>query len=938
MRKENSNLRRLILFYFLFMDVLCWAISGEVPEGGEKNLSLKKVDVIHVSSSSFEPKNEATGEIFTAQMAFDADSKTRWSSNFNEPEWIEADLGKSVTIEKIILRWETAYGETYQIQVSNDKVNWYVVKSASKQKGGRNELDFPSVSARYVRMYGVNRGTQWGFSLYEFEIFGAEGKASVPLTNFKRPEEIVYTSADLSPRAYYGYAAQKAPKGFYPRWLTKEQEYWTLVGSPDSGKEVLLSEDGMIDCSQNGFSLMPYLYIDNRLITPRDAKSVSQSLEEGYLPIPKVEWDCGGISFSQKLFSFDIKGNSRVYIWYVLENRATETVSGKLFLTVRPFQLNPPWMYGGFVAIEAIERDKNLVKINKDDGLLMLKTPDEFGAVAYEEADVTDAIKDGLTPKKDMAKSVSKFCSAALAYNFNITPGQKSEYMFVVPLEEKIDKLKPAPNKNAFIRAYVSSKEMWRKRLGELKIKIPDKKIIDVLRSNLAYILISKDGKGFQPGSRNYSRTWMRDGAEIAAALLRTAHRQQEVKEYIDWVSGFQKPSGKIYPVIPSDGRNIDENLNEYDAQGEYIYSVAEYYRFTKDEKFLKDKFPSVSKALEYMSQLRKRRLTEDYKSGSEDKKRFYGILPESVSHEGYAPPGKHSYWDDFWGLKGLKDAQYIASILGRGDLVKQMRDEELDFRRCLLGSIELTQKAKDIKYIPGSAELGDFDATSTAIAVWPTEESAFLPQKEISFTLNRYYEETFLPRLAQGLTSAYTPYELRTANAYLILGEKEKALKMLHYFLTDMRPRAWNHWGEVVHPDYREPKYVGDMPHSWIGAIYMNLVRNLFAYEEVDKLILAAGIDDKWLDSPEGVRVEDMPTYYGKISYTFKREAGVLEFKSWGNVACPGGIILRLPSGKKISYAKLGNVRIEGNDIKDNAIKFDSLPVNLKIYYESSN
>ncbi len=622
---------------------------------------LRRASIFSAKASTSEPKNEATGEVFTPEMAFDGKSNTRWSSNFRDCEWIEADLGEPKVIEKVILTWEAAYGDTYQIQVSEDDVNWYVVQSATKQKGGKNEFAFPPVSTQYVRMYGISRGTGWGFSLYEFEILGSEGKTPSPLTGFKKPEEVIYTSADLNPKAYYAYAAANSPKGYYPKWMRNEQAYWTIVGSTESEKEALFCEDGMVDFYENGFSLMPYLYIDNKLVTAEDAKAVGQSLEEDYLPIPTVEWDNGNFSFNQKLFSHTTGGNSSVCIWYTLQNKGKAAVSGKLFLTVRPFQVNPTWMFGGFVEIPDIECEGGVIKIDGNNGLVSLEKPDSSGALSYEEADVMDMIKSGAVPKKTKAESASKFCTAAMGFNFKIKPKQAKEFMFIVPVDENINDFKPDLDKKSFAAAYEQSKNEWKEALNRVKIDIPQEEVINVFRSNLAYILINKDKAGFKPGSRNYNRTWMRDGTIMAAAAIRTDH-MREAKDYVDWVTTFQEQNGRVPPIIYTEKGGYvaqqDKNLNEYDAQGEYIFAVAEYYRFTKDGEFLKDKFPHVLGALKYIEELRKTQMTDEFKQPSGDKRRYYGILPESISHEGYPAPGKHSYWDDFWGLKGLKDAE----------------------------------------------------------------------------------------------------------------------------------------------------------------------------------------------------------------------------------------------------------------------------------------
>ncbi|TKC86305.1 glycoside hydrolase family 2 [Trinickia terrae] len=107
------------------------------------------------------------------QNAVDGNLTTRWSSAAVDPSWIELDLGAIQTFDKVLLVWENAYGKAYQIQVSSDNQNWTTVYTQNAGTGGAETITFPSTSARYVRMYGTQRGTQYGYSLYEFEVFDA---------------------------------------------------------------------------------------------------------------------------------------------------------------------------------------------------------------------------------------------------------------------------------------------------------------------------------------------------------------------------------------------------------------------------------------------------------------------------------------------------------------------------------------------------------------------------------------------------------------------------------------------------------------------------------------------------------------------------------------------------------------------------------------------
>jgi hypothetical protein len=106
------------------------------------------------------------------ENAVDKDLTTRWSSAYTDDEWMYVDLGSQQTISGVTLRWETAYGAWYEIQVSDDAVNWTTVYTESAGDGGIDDIDFPAVQARYVGMQGIQRGTPWGYSLWDFEVSG----------------------------------------------------------------------------------------------------------------------------------------------------------------------------------------------------------------------------------------------------------------------------------------------------------------------------------------------------------------------------------------------------------------------------------------------------------------------------------------------------------------------------------------------------------------------------------------------------------------------------------------------------------------------------------------------------------------------------------------------------------------------------------------------
>jgi hypothetical protein len=108
---------------------------------------------------------------FPASNAVDGNTGTRWSSGFSDPQWIYVDLGATHSISKVVLNWEAAYATAFQIQTSTDATNWTTIYSTTTGTGGVQTLNV-SGSGRYVRMYGTKRATPYGYSLWEFQVFG----------------------------------------------------------------------------------------------------------------------------------------------------------------------------------------------------------------------------------------------------------------------------------------------------------------------------------------------------------------------------------------------------------------------------------------------------------------------------------------------------------------------------------------------------------------------------------------------------------------------------------------------------------------------------------------------------------------------------------------------------------------------------------------------
>ncbi|MDP9796479.1 hypothetical protein J2S43_004991 [Catenuloplanes nepalensis] len=117
---------------------------------------------------------------FPAGAAVDGNAGTRWSSAAADPQWLRVDLGTSATITRVALNWEAAYARGFQLQTSADGNAWTTVHTATNATGGNQSITING-TGRYVRVYTTARGTAYGVSLWEFEVFGAGGAPATSL-------------------------------------------------------------------------------------------------------------------------------------------------------------------------------------------------------------------------------------------------------------------------------------------------------------------------------------------------------------------------------------------------------------------------------------------------------------------------------------------------------------------------------------------------------------------------------------------------------------------------------------------------------------------------------------------------------------------------------------------------------------------------------------
>jgi hypothetical protein len=554
------------------------------------------------------------------------------------------------------------------------------------------------------------------------------------------------------------------------------------------------------------------------------------------------------------------------------------------------------------------------------------------------QGSITEYLRHGVVPIETNVIDDFEYASGALEYRLRLPPGGVRDIYLQVPFHAMPPgtraSLTDEEAGRAWTDAFLKTEDQWRASLNRVSIELPSsaRPLVDTLRANLAYILINADGPALQPGSRAYERSWIRDGSETSSALLRLGH-PQTVRDFIRWYSSFQFESGRIPCCV--DWRGAD-TVPENDSNGEWIHALTEYYRFSHDVGLVSELWPQVVKAVASIDALSRERMSEEYKTP--EKIALYGLVPASISHEGYSANPAHSYWDNFFSLLGLKDAVVLAKALGETDAaadIVKLRDR---FRDTLYRSIGHSIEQHGIDFIPGAADLGDFDFTATAAAVDPIGELKFLPEPAFRRTMERYFDYFDRRKAEDGhMVENYTPYEFRIVSAITRMGLSDRAHELLDYFMLGQRPKAWHQWAEIVWMLRDVPRFVGDMPHSWIGAEYIDALLNMLAFERHDDgaLVIGAGVSPDWVANGNRIAVRRMPTTSGTLNYTMQiDDEGNLIADLTGDIRVPPGNIVVVSPLQKAPVA----VTVNGGtvqSVKGKSAIVDTFPARVVFRYE---
>ena len=832
--------------------------------------------------------------VFTAELL----SGWRAASNDATPHW-EVDFGKPLRFGGMVIAWpQSLPRRKFEVEISAEGKSWTSIHHSTSALGVKSHIPTPGVEGRHLRITFANS---------ECAAF-----SSLSL----RPD-----SFSSTPNEFVHSVAADYPLGWFPRYWLREQSYWTPVGGPDGKRRALINEEGMVEVDEAGFSLEPFVLTGGRRITWADVDTIG-SLPKGGAPMPSVTWKSEGTVLEIMPWIDGGYDDLTLHVTYRLTCQKP-TSDTRLIVTVRPFQVNPPWQafrnLGGRSPIHRIICENNGMSVGERN-ISVRPHADASGAGAFEESGVLWTLAQGEMPPSKQVDDPTGLASAAMAWK--LPHGESTmEVTVSVPYFSKTKTVSKTSRARALAR--------WRKTLGVVHWQVPKSATpaFDAFRTAAGHILINRDGPAIQHGPRRYTRSWVRDCVIMGAALAK-AGLPVALREFLTWYAPFQREDGFIPCVVDRDG--VDW-LVEHDSHGQFLWGVREVYREGGDRNFLAKMLPHVRKAATYLISLRAERMTAEYQSA--EHAACFGLLPESASHEGYLAHHVHSYWDDFWGVRGLEAAADLAEILGFTDDSKSWQSEAERFQDDLIRSIKKVIADKELAYIPGSVEWADFDPTATSNAIAMLDFADSLPAGPLHAMLDTYLDGFHRKHRGEMVWTNYTAYEIRIIGAFVRLGKRDTANELLTFFLSDRRPIEWNQWPEITWRDPRSPGHLGDVPHTWIAAEYLLAVASMVAAEReaTDSVVLASGMPWAWISEDGGFSVSNLPIRYGALDFSIRViSQNTIRVKIGGAITLPPGgltIIPPLPAGKQITVVKCQHGTHATIDPAGESVAVTSLP-----------
>lgn len=625
------------------------------------------------------------------------------------------------------------------------------------------------------------------------------------------------------------------PRAFHVAHINLTHRNWTAVGLPDCAEYSIVDPRGLVTPHFDGWSVDAWVVsrTGSGLLPARCAEAEQEMSVTGPLTVTTrtEEGDASLLSVAEVVLE---DGKPVCKIRYEAQGRAGACVA----VSLRPY--NPEGV--SFIhSIRRFDADEGW-QVDRKHSVRLSEEPARYVFSTYAEGDVYSKLFNGKKSELGTDCEVGMATAAAL---YEIPASGRREITVSVPLTA-------ADKKAAHPVSWEEEGEMLQ------QIRVPDERFRFLHEAALRTMILHCPAEVY-PGPYTYRRFWFRDAAFILNAMA-TAGMTERVERALDKFHSRQLPTGYF---LSQDG--------EWDSNGEALWAIHRFCSVTHRK-------PKA----EWLHSIRLgARWIQRKRTAKERGSRHSGLLPAGFSAE-HLGPNDFYYWDDFWGIAGLRAGAHLLSSAGEKELAEELFRNADDLACCVDQSLEGAASRLDrAALMPASPyRRMDAGAIGSLAAGYPlhlmtaddprtVETARYLLDK--CFVLGGFYQE-----ISHSGINAYLT--LHVAQVLLRAGDP-RFFEIMKAIASMASPTG--QWPEAIHPG-TGGGCMGDGQHVWAAAEWVMMMRSLFVREEEPErlLVLGAGIPEEWLAKEEKMFFGPTLTAFGEISVTI--EGGKEPCVSW--------------------------------------------------------
>ena len=614
------------------------------------------------------------------------------------------------------------------------------------------------------------------------------------------------------------------PRGYALTHVNLTHRNWTAVGLPDLPLYPLVDPRGLITPFYDGWSIDCVVFsADGRKLVPStlDAVEQHQNWEEGLAVETSAAED--GLAVTSRVKLIIVNGHPVLNI----SVKARCGPDGRLAVTLRPY--NPEGIQ--FIEKVFLRPDGTGWRIDEND-VHFSREADDAALANYRMGDVLN-----LTETISSTEIACDIGMATAAAYFHPEEGEEVSVAIDVPLQPDLEK--------HFRHAEIGARS-WDKFLDDTpRLEINNDRMAFLFEAAKRTLILLSAAELF-PGPFTYRRFWFRDAAMMGNALL-VLNLADRLERHLRRFPSRQKANGYF-----------ESQEGEWDSNGQVLWLADRWARFSI-EAIDGDLLTAVISGADWIVAKRMK---------CRDDPLLDGLLPAGFSAE-HLGPNDYYYWDDFWGIAGLRAAAAVAHSSGMESKARQFAKEALDLTASVFRSIHAVPQQRRMGGIPASPfRRMDAGAIGSMVADYPlriTPSGDEAVMNTLSYIMkNCFFRDGFFQDMVHSGINIYLTLGL--AQTLLRAGDQRFA-RLLDYVAELASPTG--QWPEAVHP-FTGGGCMGDGQHGWAAAEWIMLIRNMFVREEDDQLVLGSGVLPRWIGAESFFGPTTTP--YGQVSLRLER------------------------------------------------------------------